>query len=65
MYKFTKLQDKTNPFDLTEVVVSVDAIIASDLTREFRYFLLACGFAPESIKSAFEQVASEFEEEEE
>ena len=64
MYKFIKMKDLTNQFDIAEISMSVDALTTDDIVTEFKYFLLGCGFHPNSIKSSFESVASELEEEE-
>lgn len=64
MYKFTKIQDPSNKFDLAEIAYSVDAEVASDIVDYFYYFMVGCGFSKQSILNAFETVIEENKDEE-
>ena len=59
MYKFTKLQDPSNRFDLAEITSTVDAEVASDIVEYFYYFMVGCGFNREGVLDAFEYVLGE------
>jgi hypothetical protein len=63
MYKFKKEPDSNNEFDISEVVFTVDANTATELTTEMFYFLLACGFQKESILNSLSALIEEHNEE--
>jgi hypothetical protein len=52
-YKFIKEQDHTNQFDKSEIIFTVDTVTCSDLCEEFRYFLLSCGYHPDTVNACF------------
>ena len=64
MYKFTKLQDPHNKFDLAEIAYTIDAEVASDIVDYFYYFMVGCGFGKEGVLNAFETVIENNKEEE-
>lgn len=64
MYTFTKSQDKTNPYDITQISMSVDAEVVTDIIEEFKYFLLGCGFAHSSIADGLKSVGYDMQPEE-
>ena len=45
MYKFVKIKDPNNPYDISSVEICVDSeVTVSDLLENFKGFLLACGY---------------------
>lgn len=56
MYKFTKLKDQNNRFDLVDLVLEVDGCTTTDLTEAFFDFMRGCGFQDQSIISGMQDV---------
>ena len=59
MYKFKKLKDPDNRFDLAEIEYSIDAEVCTDIVDYFFHFMVGCGFAKEGVLNAFEAVLEE------
>ena len=60
MYKFKKLQDPNNKFDVSEIEFSVDAETGDEIVQEFYFFMLASGFHKDGVLRCFEGVIEEF-----
>lgn len=45
MFKFIKIRDDENDFDLTDVMHKTDANTLDDILREFALFLRGCGYS--------------------
>lgn len=60
MYIFTKLKDKDNKYDISDIEFEVDAILREELIEEFYMFLAACGFSVKDLlKEDYETGSSE------
>lgn len=44
MYKFTRLRDNNNPYDISSLEMTADAVTLGEILQEFEYFLRGCGF---------------------
>lgn len=61
MYKLIKTQDKSNPFDYTDIEFTVDTGSLPQLLEAYTCFLRACGF---SFHGELEIVDNDWESEE-
>lgn len=57
MYKFIKITDPENHFDISgiELTIKDHSVTATQIAEEFGRFLLACGFTYDTVKSVLSE----------